>query len=239
LYRQKLNHKKLNHKKLKPRGRKLRLLRAFLRRPLLLNASGGFAYVTSYRAEEREMTLAKYKEDFGEYAATVQVASTRGGPYTAAVAFGWVICPFVVQTVMHPTDAIWLQLKFEGLPVPQFFTAQQAASGFVMAVFALCVLVLMQMVCTVLFYRRAKMEGASVATPTLWPLAAAWGLIADAVWWYATGFDPSGGIVGMSSAVLTVAGEMLVNKLGREFVNPSAQSSQPAAVLYQFPGNGV
>ena len=68
----------------------------------------------------------------------------------------------------------------------------------------------MQMVCTVLFYRRAKMEGASVATPTLWGIAAAWSLIADAVWWYATGtFDPSGGIVGLSSAALTVGGELL------------------------------
>ena len=166
----------------------------------------------------------------------VHVASVRGGPYTAAVAFGWAICPFAVQTVMHPTDAIWLQLKLQGLPVPQFFTAQQAASGFVMAVFALCVLVLMQMVCTVLFYRRAKMEGSSVATPALWPLAAAWGLIADAVWWYATGvFDPSGGIVGLSSAALTVGGEMLCNKLGREFVFGPAQSAQPAPCCISSP----
>ena len=72
--------------------------------------------------------------------------------------------------------------------MPHVFTAQQAASGLVEAVFALVVLVLLQMVCTVLFYRRAKMEGSSVATPALWPLAAlATGVIGNGVWWYVTG----------------------------------------------------
>lgn len=186
------------------------------------------------------MSYEKYKQGLGEYGAEAHVGLVRGGPYTAAVAAGWGVCPFVVQTVLHPTDAIWLQLKFQGSPVPQFFTAQQAMAGFVEAVFALCVLVLLQMVCTVLFYRRVKMEGSSVATPALWPLAAAWGLIGNAVWWAATGvFDPGGGIVGLSSAALTFGGELLVNKLGREFVFGPAQPAQPAPVLYQFPGSGA
>ena len=165
------------------------------------------------------MNYAQYKQSAGAYVADVHVASARAGRYALAVAVGWVAFPFVVQTVLNPTDAIRLQMKLQGLPVPHVFTAQQAASGLVEAVFALCVLVLLQMVCTVLFYRRAQMEGSSVATPALWPLAACWGLIGDAVWWYVTGvFDPGGGIVGLSSAALTVGGELLVNRLGRNFV---------------------
>ena len=110
---------------------------------------------------------ANYKQTVGAYAADVHVASARAGRYAVAVAMGWVAFPFVVQTVLNPTDAIRLQMKLQGVPVPHVFTAEQAASGLVEAVFALCVLVLLQMVCTVLFYRRAQMEGASVATPAL------------------------------------------------------------------------
>ena len=165
------------------------------------------------------MNYAQYKKSLGAYAAEVHVASARAGRYAIAVALGWVAFPFFVQTVLHPTDAVRLQLKLQGLPVPHLFTAQQAASGLVEAVFALCVLVLLQMACTMLFYRRAKMEGSSVATPALWPLAALSGVIGNGIWWYATGaFDPSGGVVGWSSAALTVGGELLCNRLGREFV---------------------
>jgi hypothetical protein len=171
------------------------------------------------------MNYAYYKQSIGTYAADVHVASARAARYAAVVGTGWVAFPFTLQTVLHPVDALRLQLTLQGLPLPPVFTVQQAASGFVEAVFALCVLVLLQMVCTVLFYRRAQMEGSSLATPALWPLAALTGLIGNAVWWYATGaFDPSGCIVGLSSSALTVASEMLVNKLGREFVLGSAKA---------------
>jgi len=114
----------------------------------------------------------------------------------------------------------------QSIPVPHVFAAQQAASGLVEAVFALTILVCLQMIFTALFYRRAQMEGSSVATPALWPLAACSGLISDAVWWYVTGvFDPSGGVVGLSSAALTVFGEILCNRLGRNFVLGAAKGS--------------
>ena len=82
------------------------------------------------------------------------------------------------------------------------------------------------MVCTVLFYRRAQMEGKSIATPALWPVAALLaGVLGNAAWWFGTGaFDPSGCIVGLSSAALTVGGEVLCNRLGREFVFGPAQA---------------
>jgi hypothetical protein len=166
------------------------------------------------------MNYQQYKQSLGAYAADVHVASARAGRYAVAVALGWVAFPFVVQTVLHPTDAVWAQMRLQGLTVPQTFTAQQAASGLVEAVFALAVLILLQMVCTVLFYRRAQIEGSSVATPMLWPLAAlSIGVIGNGIWWYATGvFDPNGGLVGWSSAALTIGGELLCNKLGRDFV---------------------
>jgi hypothetical protein len=171
-------------------------------------------------------SYANYKKTAGAYVAEVHVAAARAGHYAVGVAMGWLLFPFALQTVLHPTDAIRLQMALQGLPVPQMFTAQEAGSGFVEAVFALGVLVLLQMVCTVMFYRRAQMEGSSVATPALWPMAALLpGVIGNAAWWYGTGaFDPGGCIVGLSSAALTVGAEMLCNKLGREFVFGSVKA---------------
>jgi hypothetical protein len=79
------------------------------------------------------MNYAKYKQSAGAYVADVHVASARAGRYAMAVALGWIVFPFVVQTVMHPTDAIRLQLTMQGYRVPEIFTAQQAASGLVEA----------------------------------------------------------------------------------------------------------
>src|SRR4051794_23047295 len=129
------------------------------------------------------MNYADHKKSLGAYAADVHVGGARAPLYIAAVALGWTVFPYAVQTVLHPTDAIWLQMKLQGLAVPPQFTAQQAVSGLVEAVFALCILVLLQLVFTALFYRRAKMDpkpenSSAVATPVLWPLAALWGLIA-------------------------------------------------------------
>ena len=179
---------------------------------------------------------AKYKKSAGAYAGDVHVAAKRAGRYAVAVAAGWLAFPFAVQTVLHPTDAIGLQLKLQGLPVPHVFTSQQAGAGFVEAVIALLVLVGFQMACTVLFYRRAKMEsaGKSIATPALWPVAALLaGLLGNAAWWFGTGaFDPSGCVIGLSSAALTIFGEILCNRLGREFVFGPAK---PVAVpTYQL-----
>lgn len=163
--------------------------------------------------------------NYKSYAADLHVASSRASPYAAAVALGWLAFPFVLQTVLHPTDAIWLQLKLQGFPVHRF-TAQDAGSGLVISIFALVCLVLAQMIWTVLFYRRANMQGASVATPALWPMAALFGLIGNGVWWWWTGyFDPNGGLVGWSSAALTLAAELVCNKLGRKFVLGSAQKA--------------
>jgi len=179
------------------------------------------------------MAMEHFKNKAGAYASDLQVAGMRAPLFALPVAAGWGVFPFALQTVMHPQDAIKLQLKLQGVPVPHVLTSQQLGFGLFEAVLALGVLVLVQLVCTVLFYRKAQMHGASVATPALWALAACSGLIGDAAWWYFTGvFDPSGGIVGLSSAALTVIGELLCNKLGREFVLGIAASSMPGALYH-------
>ena len=89
------------------------------------------------------MNYAQTKQSIGAYAADVHVASARARQYAVFVALLWVVFPFVVQTVLHPTDAVWAQMRLQGLTVPRVFTAQQAASGLIIAVFALIVVVLL------------------------------------------------------------------------------------------------
>jgi hypothetical protein len=165
------------------------------------------------------------------YAAQLQVASVRAGPLGPVVAGGWLVFPFGVATVMHPTDAIRLQSFLEGhrLPHVYAFTAQQAAAGFIEALFGLAALTGFQLVCTVLFYRRAQLlTGGPVAAPALWPLAAfCAGILGNAAWLVGTGaFDLGGCIIGLSSAALTVGGEILCENLGRDFVFGRAQPGQ-------------
>ena len=98
---------------------------------------------------------------------------------------------------------------------------------------ALAVLVLCQMVFTVLFYRWAKMGGKPLTTPALWPLAAiSVGVFGNATWFYGTGvFDWVGCMIGLSSAVLTVIAQIVVNTLGREFVMGPANAAQAPMLL--------
>ena len=161
-------------------------------------------------------------------------ASSRASGAMLAVAVVWVGFPFAVQTAFfHPSNAIKLQLKLQGLPVPRVFSAQQLSVGFIEAVIALAVLVLCQMVFTVLFYRWAKMEGKPLTTPALWPLAAVGvGIFGNAAWFYGTGaFDPVGCMIGLSSGVLTVIAQIVCNKLGREFVCGTGNAAQAPMLL--------
>src|ERR1700748_177677 len=102
------------------------------------------------------MSNNNYEAHAGIYAAKVQDVAILAGPVGWLVAAGWGVFPCAVATCMNPSDALKLQFKLQGLWVPHSFTAQQLTVGFCEAVFGLAVLVLWQMVCTVLFYRRAQ-----------------------------------------------------------------------------------
>jgi hypothetical protein len=155
-----------------------------------------------------------------EYAADVKVAYIRAGWTGWTVAAGWLAFPFGLATLFHPEDALRLQDIIEGQTSPYGFTAQQLSAGFMETAFVLAALVLVQWWCTVLFYRRAKMSGAVVATPPLWPLAAIVpGVIGNLAWYYATGaFDFNGSIIGIAPTGLTIAAEMVCERLGLNFV---------------------
>jgi hypothetical protein len=138
------------------------------------------------------------------------------------VALGWIAFPFVLATLLHPGDAIRLQYFLQGQHAPRDLTAQQVGVGLVETVAALGVLLLLQMVFTVLFYRRVRLAlpDDAIATPMLWPLAALLpGVIGNAAWFVGTGyFDMTGCLIGLLPVALTCAAEIVVNNLGRDFV---------------------
>jgi hypothetical protein len=170
------------------------------------------------------------QSNLAQYAAQVQVAAVRAWRVAWIVALGWVAFPFAVATVFHPSDVIRLQAYFQGLPPPHLFTAEQLTAGLVKAVFALGVLILVQFVGTVLFYRYARLTNAErIAAPALWPLAALLtGVFGNAGWLAATGqFDAVGALFGFASMALTVGAEWLMEGLGRDFVFGRAQGAHP------------
>ena len=171
------------------------------------------------------------RDNAAMYAAQVQVAYARAwrSPWPYLVALIWVLFPFAVATVLHPSDVIWAQAVMQGLDKPHWFTSQQLASGEVQALFALAVLTLVQIVGTTLFYRLVKMArpGERPAIPTLWVLAGLTGVIGDAVWVAFGQVDLSGMLVGSSPVVLTIFAEWVVNGLGRDFVYGQATGAHP------------
>jgi hypothetical protein len=168
----------------------------------------------------------KLVDQAGEYAATVQVAEAKSRPWLWLVAAGWIVFPFALRTaLLNPGDMIWAQYWVQGVAPPLHFTAQQTAVGLVEAVIAVLVLVLLQIVCTVLFYRRSALDVGPVATPALWPLSALLpGVLGNAAWYGWTGiFDWQGGFVGLSPVALTVGAAIIINRLGKNFVYQTMQ----------------
>lgn len=156
---------------------------------------------------------------FGAYVSDLHSAAARAR-LGWAVVVGWIAFPFIVATLVHPADAIRLQYFLQGQAAPHLLTKQQIALGLVETLAAGAVLLLFQMVCTVLFYRRVRLDGERPATPTLWPLAAILpGIVGNAAWFIGTQhFDGTGFAIGLTPVVLTVAAEWIVNGLGRDFV---------------------
>ena len=156
----------------------------------------------------------------GAYVSEFQVGAVRSGWVIWLVAAGWIAFPFVLATLLHPGDVINLHYVLQGEGKHKILTAQQMGVGFVETVFALGILLLLQLVGIVLFYRRAQMSGAKIAIPALWPVAALLpGVIGNALWFVFTRqFDASGFVIGMAPTALTFFAERLCEQLGRDFV---------------------
>jgi hypothetical protein len=170
------------------------------------------------------------QSNLAAYSAQVLVATVRAKRVAWLVALGWVAFPFAVATCFHPSDVIRLQAYFEGLPPPHLFTSEQLTAGFIKAVFALGVLILIQLVGTRLFYRYAAITNADrIAAPSLWPIAALLtGIFGNAGWLAYTGqLDPVGGLIGFASMALTVGAEWIIEGMGADFVRGRAQGAHP------------
>jgi hypothetical protein len=156
----------------------------------------------------------------GAYSSELQVAAVRAGRVVWLVAFGWVAMPFGLASLLHPGDVINLHYVLQGEAKHKLLTAQQMGVGFVETIFALGVLLLLQLVGVVLFYRRAAINGARIATPALWPVAALLpGVVGNALWFVCLGyFDVSGFVIGMVPSAIAYGAERLCEQLGRDFV---------------------
>jgi hypothetical protein len=156
----------------------------------------------------------------GAYFSELQVALVRAKWIAPLVALGWIVFPFVLASLLHPGDVINLQYVLQGEAKHKILTSQQMVAGFVEATIALCVLLLLQLVGIVLFYRYALVRGARIATPAIWPLAVLLpGLIGNALWFVLTRqFDASGFVIGLAPMAVTFFTERLCERLGRDFV---------------------
>ncbi len=155
----------------------------------------------------------------GAYSSELQVATVRAGWVAALVALGWIAFPFGVACLLHPGDVVNLHYVLQGEAKHKFLTTQQMGVGFVETIFALVGLFLLELIAVVLFYRRAKINGAAVATPALWPMAALLpGLLGNAIWFVCTGFDLCGMVIGLVPIAVTYGLERLCDKLGHDFV---------------------
>jgi len=156
----------------------------------------------------------------GAFSSELQVAAVRASWAVLLVAAGWIAFPFFIATLLHPGDVINLHYVLQGEAKHKFLTTQQMGVGFVETIIALGVLLIFQLFGIVMFYRRAQVTGARIATPAIWPVAALLpGVIGNALWFVCTGyFDASGLVIGMAPTGITFLAERLCERLGRDFV---------------------
>jgi hypothetical protein len=152
----------------------------------------------------------------GSYAAEVQVAVVRSRGIVYFVALGWLVMPWIFQSLVFPGDAIRVQAYLMGLPKPEHLTAQQLIAGLIDTLFVLAAVVAFQYIGTLHFYRRAQISGNTAARPALWPIAAiSTGLIGNAIWFVVLGgIDLEGALMGFMPALFTITVEMFLEKAG-------------------------
>ena len=100
----------------------------------------------------------------------------------------WLLYPFALQTVIHPSDAIGFQEWMQGLPISRYITEQAKMWGLITAVLALAFLCLLHFLTLLLIYRRIQYA------VSLWLVATLLiGGIANGIWYLNTGhFDLMG-----------------------------------------------
>jgi hypothetical protein len=156
----------------------------------------------------------------GGYVSEMQVGVVRAGWITALVAFGWLAFPCALSNLLHPSDVINWHYILQGEHPQKILSTQQMVAGFIEAVFELGILLLVQLVGIVLFYRKAQIFGSRIATPALWPCAALLpGVIGNALFFVFTReFDVTGLVIGLAPMAVTFGAERLCEQLGRDFV---------------------
>jgi len=170
-------------------------------------------------------------DPLGAYAADVHTGFARNyrhdkGLTAFLIAFGWLLLPFLLHALLFPSSMAKLLCRMQGLKIPHDVSNPQWYFAIALSAFLLVTLIAFEWVGAVLFYRRAQMMNAPVATPALWPLALIVGVLGNAAWFVGLGvFDPVGFAIGIASVAVTIIGEMIVEGLGRDFVLGSAASN--------------
>lgn len=138
----------------------------------------------------------------------------EGGVLAWVLVAIWVLYPFAVQTVIHPSDAVGFQAWVQGLPIAQYISQRAMIAGEIIALLALAMLSLLQLGVLVLIYRRVQFSF------SVWLLALLLiGGLANGIWWWRTGyFDLMGALAGLTPLALVVACEMVCERLGQDFV---------------------
>jgi hypothetical protein len=142
------------------------------------------------------------------------VALQRSGPLGWVLGTIWVLYPFAIQTVIHPSDAVGFQAWIQGLPVAEFVSRQARATGLIIAVLVFVVLSLLHFGTLLLIYRRVQFVF------SMWPLGLLLiGFVANSLWWLRTGyFDLTGCLAGLAPLGIIVVCEIVFEHLGTDFV---------------------
>jgi len=150
----------------------------------------------------------------GRYCILLREAKQCGGRVAWVIAGVWLLTPFVMQMVLHPSDAIRFQDWLQGQAIPQYFDGQMLMAGELAAIMAVAGLGVILLTALVVLYRRAQFA------VTLWPVAGVLvGLIGNAMWWVGEGsFDLTGALVGLLPLALTLIGEEVCERLSQDFV---------------------
>jgi hypothetical protein len=150
------------------------------------------------------------------------VSMRRAGMLKWCMLACWFLVPVLLQTVQHPTDAAGFWYWLNSQPVPRTYTSHQIFVGEIEAIMALAFVGFMQLVVTVLFYRKAQFP------VMLWPLPVLLvGFIGNAGWWFGTGtFDPTGALAGFMPAALAGICTAICGRLGENFVFGPGNRSQ-------------